>query len=245
MWTKKQIESHKISAEILEKIKNSAFRLIGVNKNIKERQVSDFILKEFKKLGLKRDKDAPMVAFGKNTDSPHYFAKAKPKKLSKNSVILIDLWAKQRQKGSPFADITWMGYYGNKIPKRLDEIYKLNIKARDKAIQFIRTSLKKGKIPTGIEIDEASRGYISKKGFGKCFKHGTGHPLGFYSPHGNRGNIRKSNKKPLLINMGYTIEPGIYLKGKFGVRHELDFYIDKNLKLIITTPIQKSWIRIN
>jgi len=244
MWNKKQIKSHKVSAEILKKVNNSAFNLIKARKSINEKDVIDFILKEFKKYKLKIDDYPPIVAFGKNTDAPHYFAKGKGRKLTKSSVILIDIWARQKQKGSPFADITWMAYYGNEIPKQLDEIHKINTKARDLALDFIKLNLKKGRIPSGKDIDYVVRSYISEKGFGKCFKHGTGHPLGFYSAHGRDGNIRKANKKPLLINMGYTIEPGIYIKGKFGVRNELDFYIDKNLNLIITTPVQKDWVMI-
>ncbi len=244
MWNKKEIEEHLECSKLLIKIKDSVIEFIKNNPDSSEKQACNFILKEFKRLGLKRDKDPPIVAFRKSTDRPHYNAYKNPKNLRKNSLILIDIWARLKGKRTPFSDITWMAYYGNKIPGNMQKIFKIVINARDKCIYFLRRELKKGRIPSGKEVDAVARNYIKKKGYGKDFKHSTGHSLGFYSAHGRKGKIRPRNIHSLLKNLGSTIEPGIYLKNKFGVRSEIDFYIDKDLKLILTTPLQKKIIKI-
>ena len=62
-------------------------------------------------------------------------------------------------------------------------------------------------------------------------------PANYYNYNPRR--IYPKNHRPIKINIGYTIEPGVYLAGKFGARSEINFYIDKNWQLVITTPVQK------
>ena len=64
------------------------------------------------------------------------------------------------------------------------------------------------------------------------------------NPTYNLKGIKKSNNSPILVNQGYTIEPGIYIKGEFGVRSEIDFYIDKSGKVVVTTGLEKNIIRL-
>ena len=73
MWNKKLIEKHQKAAELLEKVKDLVLDFIKNKKNISEKEASDFMLAEFKKLGLKRDKDPPIAAFSFNKDRTHYF----------------------------------------------------------------------------------------------------------------------------------------------------------------------------
>ena len=245
MWDQSKFKKHLRACELLDKIKNEAFDFIRVNENVSEYSVQQFILKRFKELGLKMDRDPPIVAFNESAATPHYFPKRKSKKLKNNSLVLIDIWARLNKKEAPFSDITWMGYCGKKMSKDVLKIYDLVIKSRDESVKFLRSQLRKGMIPTGREVDDVVRSVIVKAGYGKNFMHGTGHSLGTTSPHGGYGHLRFRNKKRLSKNLGYTIVPGIYLKGKFGVRSEINFFIDKNMKLVITTPVQKKMIRIN
>ncbi len=239
MWNITQIKQHAKASELLYKIKDETFKYM--HKGVSEYEVQAFIIKKFKEYNLKTDKDKPIVAFRENTGKVHYFPKKKSKKLEKNSMVLIDIWAKLKQ-GGPYADITWMGYYGKPTKEEL-KIFNIVIKARDKGLNYIRKEVSKEKIPIGNKVDKIVRDYITQKGYTKEFKHATGHCLGFYSPHGNKGNLKKSNKKPLQRNLAYTIEPGIYLKGKFGARSEIDFYIKKK-EVIVTTPLQKKLVII-
>lgn len=242
MWTNQKIRQHEKAAKILLKIKDLAFDYMRANKT--EHEVQQFIIKKFKEFDLKSDKDPPIVAFNENSAHVHYYPSKKSKKLKKNTLVMIDIWARLNSPGAPFADITWMAYHGNKILPRIQRIFNIVKKARDSSILFIKKELKKGRIPTGKEINQVTREIITKAGFSKKINLYTGHCIGYHSPHGNRKNINMTNNSPLLKNYGYTIEPGIYLKNEFGVRSEIDFYITKNKKLIITTDVQKKIIKV-
>lgn len=243
-WNKEQIKYHIRASKLLYEIIIGAFDYIRKNKeNVSERDVQNFI-HNIRKHGLKRDGHKMIVAFNESAATPHYFVKGKGKKLRKNSLILIDIWARLDKRKAPYADITWIGYYGNKVPRDIRKVFYIVIKARDNCLKYIGKGLRKKRMPVGKECDKIARDLIANYGYGKNFIHSTGHSIGYTSPHGILGGLRKSNKKKLLRNLGYTIEPGIYLKNKFGIRSEIDFYINKNMKLIVTTPVQSKIVRV-
>lgn len=244
MWNNKKINEHKKAAKALLKIKDSTFDYICENRTISEYDVQQFIKNKFVEFNLKSNRQSPIVAFTGNTSFVHYFANPRSKKFKPRTLIMLDIWARLNKKGAPFADITWMAYYGKKIPKEVLKIFNIVARARNKAVNFIRYNLKNNIITTGKEIDNVVRDVIKKAGYGKNFLHNTGHSLGFTRPHGRNGRIWPKNNKPLLKNVAYTIEPGIYIKNKFGVRSEIDFYITKNSKIVITTDVQKSIYKI-
>jgi Xaa-Pro aminopeptidase len=240
-WNKIQISQHKKTAEILGEIIKQAAEFIKSNPGITDVAIRQFIKKQYKKYHLKSDKQKSIVAFGKNTSQVHYYAE-QPQKLKKGDLIMIDIWARLEKIGAPFADITWMMYYGRKLPREQADAFRMVVQARDGAANFIKRNLKKKIVPTGKEIDTVARIYLDKHGHGEKFLHGTGHSLGLTSPHGIKTRINRKGRQPLPFNVGYTIEPGIYFKNKFGLRSEINFYIDENYKLIITTKVQNKII---
>lgn len=157
---------------------------------------------------------------------------------------MTDVWAKLDKKGAPFADITWMLYYGQKIPHKYVRAFKIIAQTRDLAVKFLKDNLTKKILPTGKKLDAVAKNYLARRGWDKYFLHGTGHSLGMTSAHGARTRISKKGRQPLPLNIGYTIEPGVYFKNKFGMRSEIDFYIDENYKLIITSKAQNKIIKI-
>ena len=58
------------------------------------------------------------------------------------------------------------------------------------------------------------------------------------------GYVCDENLEPLLTNLGYTIEPGIYIDEEIGMRSEIDFYISNSLELIVTSPMQKTFVKL-
>lgn len=244
IWNKYKINNHLRAAQLLEKIKNEAFKLIKETRGITEYEVQQFIIKQFKSHNLKSGYGYPIVAFRQNTSFVHYIPSQYSRKIKSDTLVLLDIWARLKEKDSPYADITWMAYKGSKIPTEILKVFKVVIGARDNAISFIRSKLKKKIIPIGREVDSAARDYIRNEGYGKKFLHTTGHSLGLASPHGRFGRISQKNKSRLSKNLGYTIEPGIYLKNRFGIRSEINFYISNNYKLIITSKVQSKIIEI-
>lgn len=242
-WTKRQIRQHAKAAEILNIIIEEVVEIIKNNFGITDTAIRQFIKEQYRKYHLTSDKQKSIVAFGNDTSNVHFYAE-EPRQLKQGDLIMIDIWARLAEKGAPFADITWMLYYGEKPSAEHDAAFKMVAQARDKAVIYLQSNLKNKIVPLGKEVDAVARNYLESRGCGDRFLHGTGHSLGLTNPHGQRTRINRKGQRLLPLNMGYTIEPGIYFKNKFGVRSEIDFYIDKNYKLIITTKIQKEIIKI-
>jgi len=258
-WSKLQINQHKQAAIALNKIIYEVAGYIENNPGTTDVAIRKFIKERYNVYNLKSDKQKSIVAFEENTSQVHYFAE-EPNQLKEGNLIMVDIWAKLDEIGAPFADITWMLYYGRTIPKQSADAFKMVIQARDKAIKYLQNNLKNKAVPIGKDIDAVVRIYLEKCGHGDKFLHGTGHSLGSVSPHGRMTKINRRGKQSLPLNVGYTIEPGVYFKNKFGIRSEIDFYIDspreirpcrseaisqgKNYKLIITTICQRQIIKI-
>lgn len=243
MWTKSQIEYHKKAAKLLIRIKDLTFRHIQKNKFISEYEIQQFILKKFDEYDLETDKDPPIVAFNKNSATPEFYPKKSSEKLRNNTFILIDLWARLKIKDAPFADITWVAFYGKKIPVEIQKVFDIAIATRDEALEYIKLQLKNDRIPTGNDVETIAFEIIRNAGFKKNVLHELGHSIGIKQDHGPKPNwIYQKNKCRLLKNLAYTIEPGIYIKDKFGIRSEIDFYISDDNRLIITTNLQKKII---
>jgi Xaa-Pro aminopeptidase len=239
-WTAEQLVQHQHAADALIRIKDDAFDYIKSHVNCTEYQVQQFILQRFREEKLSCDSHSPIVAFGSNTAEVHYFPQENSSlTLKPNMPIMIDIWARQKTiKTAPYADITWMGYAGTPDVDFL-KIYNLVITARNAALSYIQQELAQQSMPIAQKIDRACRNVIENAGYGKQFPHTTGHCLGTASPHGLWGAIRRTNNQPLHQNLGYTIEPGIYLPGKYGARSEINFYITENFELKITTAVQQ------
>jgi|SRR3989344_960316 len=247
-WSDQKIKNHTGAAKILGQIKDEILNFIKNHAQTSELEVQNFAGQRFKNYKLKNEIAKPIIAFRQNTSQVHYFpSKQTNKRLRPNSLILIDIWGRLKNRGAPYADLTWIAYlknqkYNSKFKNKEKEIKKaidIVFNARDLQIAFIKKGLKHKILPTGKEIDSIGRDYIHRMGFEGKFLHGTGHELGFHSPHGLGRRIYPKNHRPIKINIGYTIEPGVYLAGKFGARSEINFYIDKNWQLVITTPVQK------
>jgi len=254
--TESEIERHKVAARKLEFIKNRAFELMKRKLNkISEYDVNKFILSEFKKENLitqVSDKKyvieknpAQIIATSNNTSRVHYFPKKKGTKIIKrNNLILVDIWARLDEERAPFADITWMAYSGKNIPAEIERVFDKVIEARNAVINFIERNLANRKLPTTKDVDRVARNYFNKSNLEKYFLHGTGHSLGFRADHGKYFRFGKKSEAKLKPGIPFTIEPGLYFKNEFGVRSEVDCYINENYRLVATTKFQNKIIRL-
>ncbi len=246
MRKKEEIKSHKESAQILEKIFDEIEILICQNSKLTEYEIQQFIQSKFLENNHITDKDPPIVAFRENSGLVHYYpSKKSSKKAEEWTLILVDMRARSKFWHSPFADITQMFFLGKSIPKEIEKVFCDVILVRDQTIEFIDRELKKKRIPTWAEIQSFTSKTMDTLWYKDKMNHYVGHSIWFYSPHWNRKHLEPTNNEPLQVNLWYTIEPWIYLKDKFWIRSEVDFYIDENLKLILTTKKQKSIRLIN
>ena len=245
---KKQLNGHKIAAKKLDIIKDKAFLFIKNNINkVSEYDVNKFISSEFKKEGMITEKKYPtqIIAFGQNTSFVHYFPKDKDSLIIReDTLVLIDIWAKLNEENTPFADITWMGYTAKNIPEEIKEAFTLVIGAREETIKIIKKSLINKELPKSVKVDNTVINYFRRFNVEKYFTHGAGHSLGIAKVHGTHFRFSKKIKSKMKLEVPFTIEPGLYFKNKFGLRSEINCYINKDYRLVTTTKKQKEIIRI-
>ncbi len=244
-WNKLQISQHLEASKRVMEVHFAGFEFIKDNPDTNEFAVQQFIHKEFKKRKLVSH--APqIVAFGPSIASPHYTpTKNKKQKLKENQLVEFDLWARLTTKGAPFTDMTWMGFYGKKLPAAQKKAFDVLLKARDTGVRYVKNRIKDKELPTGHDIDAATNKVLIDNGHKKHIKHSTGHPLGFVSPHGRGRNINRTNVYSILENVPYTIEPGIYVDRKFGMRSEIDIMVTKKREFLFTSPVQKKLIYLS
>ena len=173
-----------------------------------EREVERILEEEFRKQGARGD---GLVQFGPDSAFPH--GGPAERRLVKGDFVLIDAGCRVRGYSS---DITRTASFGPPSDE-MRRVYATVDKAQLAGIG----ALKAGAIPE--DVDRAARKVIEDAGYGEFFTHRLGHGLGMdghehpYLVHGNRA--------PLTAGNVVTIEPGIYMEGKFGVRIEDDYAV--------------------
>lgn len=238
MWDKQAIANHLQAAKLICQIKDQAGEFIVNHPQCSEYDVTRLILQQFKDYRLRTD-EPPMVAFRENTNRIHYQSTTnKAKRLTKNSLIMIDLWAGLKQKNSPFADITWMYFYGKNPSQKIQRVFQIVKSSQSRTIKFIKQSLSQRQLPVGQSIHQYLKKLINETDFKQNRNNYTGHSIGFTSSHGIYGNLNQGSSQRLQPNLGYTLEPEIDLPD-FGIRLELNFYIDNDFKCKITTDKQE------
>ncbi|MBC8435044.1 M24 family metallopeptidase [archaeon] len=249
-WSKSMIEAHEGATGLLNKIKDEAFDLMRTSSKISELDVKKFIVQRMEDYQLISGSPQELiVSFGKHTSNPHYTpSRNSSKSLVEGDLVMLDIWARLKNKNSPYGDITWMAYCGEKVPQEILSVFDSVVVARDESLKIMELILAGYQLPRGDQIEAIGQGILFKRGLEKYVIHSLGHAIGVYSPHGmprgEIGGIDCFNGNKLIPNLGYTIEPGVYFKGKFGVRSEIDFFIDEDYKLNVTTKVQKNIVKV-
>ena len=97
----------------------------------------------------------------------------------------------------------------------------------------------------GWQADDAGRNLIRKAGFGDWFTHRTGHNIGveIHGPGAHLDNLETHDDRLILPNTCFSVEPGLYFPGEFGVRSEVDM-IARAGKAQVTGRVQSQLVRI-
>ena len=153
------------------------------------------------------------VQFGENTADPH--AQPTMRKLHKDEAMIIDAGTSIEGYNG---DITNTSFFGKPSKEFLD-VYAIVEEAQERTVQASKPGI------SGADLDAVARNFITEKGYGQYFTHRTGHGIGL-DVH-EEPYIVGTNKTPLLVNQSHSVEPGIYLAGKFGVRIEDIVFVGK------------------
>ncbi|MFA6129656.1 MAG: aminopeptidase P family protein [Candidatus Omnitrophota bacterium] len=147
-----------------------------------------------------------IVASGPNSSQPHHLCGQR--RLKDNEPVLIDLGVDYQGYKSDLTRVLFLG----KIIVLVRKVYDIVLKAQELAIKRVRSGAEMA------AIDKVAREYIASKGYGKYFTHNLGHGLGLEVHEDPR--ISGNEASAVRPGMVFTIEPGIYLPGKFGIRIE-------------------------
>jgi len=157
-------------------------------------------------LGAKGPSFNMIVGFGPNSAMPHHVTSER--RLRDNEAVLIDYGCLC---GNYCSDITRTWFHG-KPGEEFKKVYGIVAAAHKAGLARVKAGV------NASAVDAAARGLITDAGYGQYFTHGTGHGVGLEIHEFPRLNA--ASKAVLRAGMTVTVEPGVYLHGRFGVRIE-------------------------
>ena len=250
VWSPAQKAMHITAAENVHRIIHEAYaeiaRGIRGGEAVTEYGIQQFMMGRFADAGMICDAP-PIVAVNANSANAHYSPNSERfSPINKGDFVLLDVWAKLNQPASVYADLSWTGFVGESVPDQYSRIFDIVAGARDAAVSFITEKVHAGESFRGAEVDDVSRAVIREAGYADRFNNRTGHSIGA-EVHGNGANIdnlETPDTRFVVPNTCFSIEPGIYLPGEFGLRSEIDVFVGEDEVLIAGQPIQTAVIPI-
>jgi Xaa-Pro dipeptidase len=227
-WTAAELEDHRQAAEILASVARTVLQeaVHQTGGTLSESALQARVMGAVESRGLVFN-EPPIVGFGPNSAKPHYEPHAgSDAVLEGGDLVLLDLWA-GRSRTTVFADQTWIGFAGARVPDRVQQVWRTVRQARDAAIEAIRTATRERRRIMGYEADRAARAVVEAAGYGDAFVHRTGHSID-RDLHGSGPHLddyETHDDRELVPGVGFSVEPGIYLPGAFGIRSEVNVFM--------------------
>jgi len=159
-----------------------------------------------------------IIAGGPNSALPH--AQVTNRKFKDGDMIVVDLTLRYQGYVSDATRTFGLG----SISKEAKKVYQIVQESQAAGLEAVKPHV------TCKSVDDASRKVIEKKGYGKYFIHSTGHGIGL-EVH-ELPNLGPTSRANLAKNMAVTVEPGIYLPRKFGVRIEASVIVGNKLDVM-------------
>ncbi len=213
-----EVERIRKAVEIAQKtfLETLDFLKVGMS----EREVASYMEYRMKTLGAESPAFETIVASGSRSALPHGIASSKI--LEEGDVIVFDFGAVYE---GYVSDITRMVSLGTPS-ERVLEVHEAVKRAQDLVFEKVRPGMR------GREIDSIAREYLDDMGYGEKFGHGLGHGIGL-EVH-EYPSINRLGEKIVEPGMVFTVEPGVYIEGEFGVRIEEDVLMTEDGLEILT-----------
>jgi Xaa-Pro aminopeptidase len=245
-----QLAGHRRAAAALRDIVHDSFAEIArrVRRGLlcTEYQIQRFVLQRIEAHGMRTD-EAPIVAVNANAANPHFSTgEQNDTPIQSGDLVLLDLFAKEIAPDSIYGDLTWMGFVGNEVPGEYTRIFQIVARAREAAVALVQARIRDKMTVTGAEADQASRRIIEQAGYGDQFVHRTGHSIGreVHGTGANLDSLETRDHRALIERTCFSVEPGIYLSDRFGVRSELDMTIENGRAEVSGAPAQEEIIPV-
>ncbi|HEV2578319.1 MAG TPA: M24 family metallopeptidase [Acidobacteriaceae bacterium] len=255
--TEDQIATHYAAQERLDRVLAAGWKHIADcirrDDRTNEFEVVTFLKHAMEREGLWTD-HGPNVSAGSNSADSHYEpTRERHAPIMHGEFVLIDIWAKLSEphdtsRGRPGAvwyDITWTGVVNREPTDRERHIFSVVREARDAAITAVEQAYAASRPICGWEADDAARNVVRRASLDEFFTHRTGHNIAT-ELHGNGAhldNLETHDERLLLPNTCFSVEPGIYFPGEFGIRSEVNM-ITRPGKAVVTGPRQTELLRI-
>jgi Xaa-Pro aminopeptidase len=249
--TDAQIATHYEAQRRLDAILEAGWREIGSRVRAGSSGTDEYAIVQFLQAAIDREglitEFGPNVSVGANSADSHYEpTAASSKPIRSGDFVLIDIWAKlAHDPQAVWYDITWTGVVGREPTDRERLIFHTVRDARDATIAAVKEAFAANTPIAGWQADDASRAVIRAAGFADVFTHRTGHNIGtvLHGNGANLDNLETHDERLILPHTCFSVEPGIYFPGEFGVRSEIDM-ITRAGRAEVTGRIQTELVRV-
>lgn len=246
--TDDQLATHAIAQEKIDLILEAAWQEIG--SRAASGGTSEYEMVEWLSEAMNREnivwEHGPNVSAGPNSADSHYEpTAASSRPIRKGDFVLIDIWGRIKRADACFYDITWTGVVGREPSEREQHIFETVRDARDAAIRTVEQAFAANTAIAGWQADDAAREVIRQAGLAEFFTHRTGHNIGseLHGNGANLDNLETHDERLILPKTCFSVEPGLYFPGEFGIRSEVDM-IALPGRAYVTGRIQRELVRI-
>ncbi|MEK6398910.1 MAG: Xaa-Pro peptidase family protein [Terriglobus sp.] len=181
-----------------------------------------------------------IVAAGERSSQPH--ARATGERIAPGDLVTLDFGIVLDGYCSDMTRTFAIGFGEKPVPPRLKQqwieqrnVFEAVLAAQQTAVATVRSGVSCG------DVDKAARSILEAAGYGKFFTHSTGHGVGLEIHEAPR--VGKDSKDTLKAGTVITIEPGVYLPGRFGVRIEDSVLVTEDGAEVLT-PVHKGWMEL-
>jgi len=248
-WTPQELDNHRRAARLVKEIALAAFERVRTwfaeGQQPTEQGLQRWVMEAFERAGL-RTNEPPIVGSGAHAANPHHDPMGQADTIiATGQVLLLDLWA-GTEIDTVYADQTWMAFVGGAPPTEVAHVFDVVRDARDHTVAMLTDRWREGWSVTGAELDDAARKVITTAGFGDYFVHRTGHSIDreLHGSGPHLDNYETHDDRKLLAGVGFSVEPGIYLPGRFGVRSEINVYLRDDGPEVTPEGPQQEMVRI-
>lgn len=221
-----ELKQVKRACQIVKQVLNQVITELAPGQT--ELEIKELLETQLRAAGSTQAAFPIIVAFGANSAKPHH--QPTQKKLTTNTVVLIDVGATSLHYHSDMTRTVWFGDQPDAEFLKIKQVVK-------QAYQAVLASLTTHSAGLTVnQLDQAARDLITEAGYGPDFIHTTGHGLGLelHEPP----SVSSRNLQKITPGMVITIEPGIYLPGKFGYRYENTVWIKNQGYEILTKSLK-------
>ena len=243
-----QISTHYVAQQKIDAVLEAAWKELG--RRARAGGIHEFAMVEFLSEGMSREglvwEHGPNVSAGANSADSHYEPTAgSSKRIASGDFVLIDIWGKLDRPDACYYDVTWTGVVDREPTPREQMVFETVRDARDAAVKVVQDAFAAGRPIAGWQADDAARNVIAQAGLGEWFTHRTGHNIGpvLHGNGANLDNLETHDERLILPKTCFSVEPGVYFPGEFGVRSEVDMMALPG-RAEVTGRLQRELVRI-